>query len=470
MMKEKAKKILISSGYAALFLLIPIVTILLVAIAQGYRFNFQTGQVVTSGLLLMDSQPDSAHISVDGQYQEATTPERLILPAGEYDVSMERDGYRSWRKHVTVLSSGVTRLQYPLLVLNNITTSVFDAPRKIVDFQQSPNHKHIAFGSTDDNGRPVVRILTTADVNEQPRTVYTVPQDLRQQQAAITQLKWAPDSEHLLVTLQSPQDRYQVVVDGVGDDQPVNMTSLLQLPFKDLRFDQKNWREMYWLSPQGLRRIDLGSETVSAVLASDVSTYTVAEDGVYYVRNDGKQADVLALERDNDPRVVVEGLDPAATYRQLQYLQFDDEEYVAFINRTERRVTLVSNLQPARTERRTFNFAADSLRTSPNTRFLLMRSGGTDFRTFDVDENRSHTYSFEGSGPTRLSWFNETHLIGLQGNSVVLFEFDGGNRETIVDGVGSYPAFGDDQGQRIYSVGRSGVNNNLVIHVSQIAR
>lgn len=464
-MNDNVRRVLVNTLRSALFILIPIATIALVALAQGYRLDLTTGRVVTGGLVQLASTPRGAAISIDGEALGETTPERLVLAAGEYEITLTRDGWRQWHKRVNILPTEVTWIQYPILLPGSIVTETNRTPVDLTRFVGSPDRKFIAFVHHDSSG-PKVEILETNQPAAAARLAYRLPANLRGR-AAISRLQWADDSEHLLVTLKLKDARRHVLVDAVGDDESVDITGELRLPLTDLRFDKKNWRELYWLSPEGLRRIDLAGGTVSAVLADNVIDYTVTAEGIFMLRRTDNRLGVYQLARDGRLLTIKDDFHPGHDLAGITYLDYDGTRHIAVINRTQQQVTLISQVTRGPVESRDFGFAATDLVVSPEQRYLLVRAGN-DFATYDLELGRLNRFSLRQEQVGPLSWHDEYHLLTVADGSVIMFEFDGGNQENIADAQAGFTPHSSEDGKLIYSVGRSSVTSDQLINVSRI--
>src|SRR5437870_5101173 len=98
--KQKAHRIRLLVGYVLVGLLVIVATIILLYQAYGFGIN-SSGQVIQSGLVFIASQPSGANILVNG-VQKTQTNARLNLPAGQYTVAVQRDGYRTWQRSIGV--------------------------------------------------------------------------------------------------------------------------------------------------------------------------------------------------------------------------------------------------------------------------------------------------------------------------------------------------------------------------------
>lgn len=457
-MKQRLQQIAKASFYSALTIAIIAVTVLLVTIGRGYFFDFKTGQLSGGGLILVDSEPGNATILIDGEPVERSTAARLSMRADDYLLRLEKEGYRSWEKTLSVVTSEVTWAQYPLLLPVDIETTEVEPLTPPLVLEQSPDQNYLAIASAKD---PQLRVLESGESATRPAFSLTA-----EQLAAgfkIESLQWSVDSEHVLVGLRNPQQLLYVVVSVVNNQDVFNISSDFSLPLDNLQFSTQNWREIYWLSPEGLRKLDLANRTVSAVLASDVTSFRVSADAVFFTQNTKNSSQLARLERDNQVKVLVDDL-PIAGYF-LEYSGYGDNRYVALLNRDSRQVWLYHNpVSPNQQLRKFEHVNADSLQLSFDERFLLMKSGGS-FTTYDSEFENIHRFELSTGDPGALSWLDNFHLLGRGDGQAIMFEFDGGNVETITSAA-NYPVFGSRDRKLLYSVG----SNSAGIPVLQISR
>src|SRR5690242_13947437 len=85
-------------GYILMSTAIILGAYLLVVSAGGFGYDTKTGSVIVNGLLFLDTKPGGADIYINGQNRNTKTAARLILPAGDYSVTLKRDGYREWSR------------------------------------------------------------------------------------------------------------------------------------------------------------------------------------------------------------------------------------------------------------------------------------------------------------------------------------------------------------------------------------
>lgn len=102
------RKVVISS--VALISLLIIITTAAIFFASGYRITREDGQtfVEGTGVIVFTSKPDGARVYVNDRLTTATD-NTINLQPGDYDVRIERDGYFSWQKKISVKQGEVSQ-------------------------------------------------------------------------------------------------------------------------------------------------------------------------------------------------------------------------------------------------------------------------------------------------------------------------------------------------------------------------
>ena len=97
---KRLRQIIIGQGIVAT--IITLTALILLFYAQGYRLNIKNMSVIKTGILVLESLPNQASVFVDGEIQKNKTPIGQSLTPGDYNVSVEKHGYRPWYKKVSV--------------------------------------------------------------------------------------------------------------------------------------------------------------------------------------------------------------------------------------------------------------------------------------------------------------------------------------------------------------------------------
>lgn len=111
---DTTRHILLKVSLVSLFV---IVVVLVIAYARGYRFNPQEGTITSTGILSINSSPKAAKILLNGVLQGATDT-NLTLPYGTYTVEVQKEGYTSWKKTVSLKGEIVMSLSANLFSKN----------------------------------------------------------------------------------------------------------------------------------------------------------------------------------------------------------------------------------------------------------------------------------------------------------------------------------------------------------------
>jgi hypothetical protein len=465
-MARKAKpkihwqRLLIVAGYTVLGSLVVLGTIMLVFIGKGYIFDLESGSFQSGGLILLNSKPADVPIFVNGEDTKKRTAARLQMRADTYDVQLIKAGYRDWRKSLIVEPSQVTYSQYPMMIPDDIRAdNLADLPAP-KNFSQSPNKKWLAVISGSE-----VKVLEAEKT--QLKTVYSLPAVLAAQQVSLSGLYWARDEEHLMLTLASPAGPNALVININNPSEVFDIGSLFGIKPDNLQFSPKDWQQLYWLSPEGLRRVNLSSRTVSAVLAEKVSHLSVNKDLVVLVQNQASSQSVGFLDGDQ-LKLVVDNLPPAN--RAAYHVNYDNRQWLVLHDQDAKSASLYpSDDEPGLAIKPFNNIPVSGLVISPDHRFLVMQNG-PNFATYDFEYERMSRFNLELPQITNLSWFDNFHLLGNSGGQTYLFEFDGGNLEPIAAGLADAPAFGTDNRDHIYLLGQNSSSGVPSLQTVQLKR
>ncbi len=120
--------------YALVFLTVAPILILYTA---GYTYNLKKRAIERNGVLIVDGLPKAARISIDGVDTGKTTPYTFqTLSPGWHTITVEKEGYSSWEKQLTIHPEQVTfannirlwAIKPPTLVLKEPIISLLSNP------------------------------------------------------------------------------------------------------------------------------------------------------------------------------------------------------------------------------------------------------------------------------------------------------------------------------------------------------
>lgn len=128
-------------------LFIAAISIISILVARGY--NFTGSEIKENGILNIISTPEGAKIYINGE-QKATTPKKIELAAGQYEIKIAKENYGEWQKEVLVEASIVsdisatlfpTELSLEQLTFTNLDKAFFSDDGNIAIYvvSQEPN-------------------------------------------------------------------------------------------------------------------------------------------------------------------------------------------------------------------------------------------------------------------------------------------------------------------------------------------
>lgn len=100
-----------------IFVLFLIILAAVIAYARGYRFDFQSRNLSSTGIIAFSSYPKTAKIYIN-DHLKGVTDTNLTLPPGSYKVEIKKDGYNGWSKSIILKGELVISLEPVLFPIN----------------------------------------------------------------------------------------------------------------------------------------------------------------------------------------------------------------------------------------------------------------------------------------------------------------------------------------------------------------
>ncbi len=445
------RRLLVILGYIGLTALVVAATVLLVAYGQGYAYNFKTGRLIRTALVMIESNPSGVLVTKDGKATGKRTSYRSSFESGSYTFSLSKDGYYPWSKQLAVQWPLVTLAQYVILVPRHPATATLDTRSQIVLQSMSKDHRHLAYvtGGVD----PAVYTLDLG--GGKPVKAYT-PRAATPVQGAetVTGLTWSDDASHLLVVSQDTTGQVHrlMAADGSG---AVNLTQQYGFTLTGLTFSDANWRQLYWISADGLRRLDVGSQAVSAVLATNVSQFQVVSGRVLYVQTAELGRTLWSIDSSGRKQELIQALPDSDTYA-MDYTNYRGTDELAVVPSKTHVGTLYTDIYGSNPASRVIARDVDNASFSPDGHLLTFWAAGT-ILTYDLERsallNNVTSYTFNGAQDVRsLTWFDNFHVLENQGGHLIWREFDGTNTVDLGLLTGSFPAYSTSDNRSVIAL------------------
>ncbi len=415
-----ARKSLIIGGYLLATLLVLGGTVLLVAYGNGYTYSFKTGKLVQRGLLLLDSFPGGAAISLGNKSVGEKTPLRRTLQEGLYDFTLTRTGFHTWKKTIQVVPSRVSQHQYVILVPKQLETTQITTFPAISQSLASRDRRRLAFvvPSSDQAG------LWSLDTGNRRQTrLYAPAAPASPEQAeTLTIVDWAYDDSRILIRRTVGSDHSLLLVSSNPNDPPISISDTFGVNPDSLSFSPTNRQQLYWYADGGLRRLDVGNASITNLITEKVAGYGPVGDRVLYVSTATTPASLWVMES-GGPRKKLAAPVPAGTSVSIYSAAFLGEQ-PAGVTATDTRSVMLYRDIFGRPTSKPLAILATSSQFNGSGRFVVLQDAN-QITTYDLQENKSYRLPPLSSQATGLTWFDDYHLLFNHDGMVVLLEYDG---------------------------------------------
>ncbi|HSX41128.1 MAG TPA: PEGA domain-containing protein [Candidatus Saccharimonadales bacterium] len=429
------KRLLVILSYLLAALLIVGGTVLLIAYGNGYSYDFKSGRLQHRGLVILESIPSGAKITVDGKLIKQKTPYRNTFVGGQHDFVVSKDGYRTWHKLIEAIPAQVSLAQYVILMPQHIQAKEVVNRAAISQFMASRDHRRIGYVVptgpdagvwwVDSNSRAQTKIFASAPAND------------TQSAESVQLMAWSDDATHLMVRSQIG-DAVRYLMLSSGGDTPINLTDVFKVDLAVANISPSNWREIYLLSGGELRRLDIAAGSTSPVLADHVMSYSFAGDRVVYVDGSKPTHSLWLMDHGGKKQQLVSAL-PAGEHYSLDFATYIGSAQVAVVNNDTHRAVIYGNVFGNQITRIDVGLPADTAKFNSDGRFLLV-STSSAVGTYDVERDKNYAFSDLNNGATGVNWFDNYHLLLNRGGLIVMTEFDG-NYSNVLTKAGALPAF-----------------------------
>lgn len=434
-------------GYVLMAIAITLGAIILVYGAYGYGFNTKTGGIVQNGLLFVDSQPGGADIYLNDQPQNSKTSARFVLPAGNYKITLKKDGYRSWERTFALTEHSIARYVYPFLfplkpqisVLKNYST----APPLI---SQSPDHRWLLIEVPQSaTGRVAFDEYDTTNPDQPPK-VLTMPSGLLAVGAngsnVLSEVEWSTDNKHLLLKDTTSSGAEFIIFDRDNPAQSFNVNKLFNISPTLVALRNKKIDQFYIFN-QATGNLQIGrtsDASLTPLLTHVLSFRPNGPDLVSYITDQNSSpGQVVARIWDGNKSYPLYTF-AAGNYYLIDMTQFQSHwYYVAGSDSTERVNVYKDPLSGIKNPSigkaiplLSLNITdANKVSFSTNARFMEVEAG-QNLSVYDFETQSAYHYTLTAPLADSLHWMDGHRLIGESGDTVFVTDYDSTNQQLLV--------------------------------------
>ena len=441
---------------------ISVVTVvtLLVFVMLGYRFNRDTSTIQQGGLVQFNSKPEGASVTIGKANLSDTTPSKITVNPGDYDVKMQRAGYLPWGKNVTIEAGEVLWLNYTQLVPTNIETENIATFNSVAQAETSPNGKFYAVFSQ--RARPTVTFVELSDSTPK-KTTLTIPAALLPEGTVSYYIEsWSDDSERLLVSARTKTAVEWLLIKRDDAGETINVSDEYSSSISKLTFDARSSRRLVMVTnTKELRLIDTGAESLSPVVATNVSYVTrYGSDGLFYVHQAAKNEQRVSYRSfGSDKSRELKRFEGKSTVLVAAATYFGDP-HIAISTGSQLDIYKLDSLPSSQSEDAISMASIMSQLLPSQPRFLSLLSSGrfvvaqyaTGVAVYDVELAKYTLTAIKRGLSGELRWLDRYHFYVSDQKSLSVMEFDGANQHVITDLSTNFDAVQSDNGKYIYSL------------------
>ncbi|PID51986.1 MAG: hypothetical protein CR972_04285 [Candidatus Moraniibacteriota bacterium] len=260
----------------------------------GYKHDFSSKIFIHTGsisiapnpqkninILINDKKPQSRLVNfINNSYYISGLHPR------NYEITVQKNGFKPWKKEISVHSGVSTEFWNITLVRNKYEHMLYNL-ENIDQFFPAP--KENIFAATRQLGKTLsIHVFDTE--NNTSTNTFLFPKkeftkDVREN------IEWAPNSKDLIIPLNTTETtKKDYAIAYTKNDLHILLSDHISLPMiHNVRWDPKDENTIYLISNTSLFRTEINPEEKTIILdsvANDVIAYDFTDDGIYLFTTD----------------------------------------------------------------------------------------------------------------------------------------------------------------------------------------
>lgn len=437
-------------------------TILLVALARGWRIDFFSGRIDETGLVIVNSDPGGAQIAANNKLTKNKTPYRIEnVDPGEIKIKLTKEGYRDWTRTAEVFAQEVTFNDYAWLIPTNLKVeqSAKDiSPRSLITDEKN---KKVAFSAV----KPNQALYYQSDIAQKPQVIYAPQINQDTPLTSIQPIAFNSDVNQVLIRENTTKTGYFYVIPISKDRAPVNINTTFGVNPENITFGSTNAADLFLTEKGVLRRLNIDNKTLSSVIADNVLLFTIGKDKVFYLQATKFGTQLWAVDPNSLNKTKILDQVPASTRYALKSNRFSGKDYLGLLVSDSADLYLYSDIY-SNPKSSVIGKDVTNFIFSLNGRYLSI-SDNNQMQTVDLDQGRRYSFKTDLKDLTNWAWINEQHLIAVTGKTTRLIDYDGQNSQILISTTrpGSGIAFGADKTLSVVSEGLPDETSLSTIHL-----
>lgn len=431
--------------YSAMTVAVIIIVTILMFVVLGYQFNERDGRIEQGGLLQFASVPTGATVTLDNNRLSPHTNSKSNVAVGSHSVSFDRDGYRTWKKTISVSAGQIGWLSYARLIPSKIEPTGIRSFANLSGALASPKQNYMILHELADQPSFVLANIqgdtVSYDTLTLPAAGYTAPGAGKTQSFILD--SWSENEAAILVKHVYDDTKEEwLLLDRNSPDRSINISTTFAIQPSKIIFAGKGDRLLFAQTDDIVRRINLDEQTLSRPLASKVTYFTSYDDKTI--------AYAIAANSEQRRSVGYAAIDVSEPVILATYPDDGQPLYVTMSTYFSKRFVVVLHGQtldvtagtlPTKTDKGsmkriitlTVPTGATNLSLEHNSRFAVMQLAD-GYATYDIELNKfdSTKWAVQPTVSRPLQWLDEYMLWSDTGGQLRLYEFDGANQQNIM--------------------------------------
>jgi len=445
---KKRGRVIFFWSLAALFL---IVAPYVVFRAKGYRFDFDRGVFVYSGIISVKSNPQKIDLYVDGELEDSDI-NRIngslnitnLMPR-EYNLTVKADGFQEWSKRVRVRSGLATEFWNVILIKNNYEKKEHSSG-DVSSFFISPKNDFVACTQNLEGGAGVkILDIEKNTISEE----FEIPEMLFDFNSREENIEWSPEGNYLSLPVKKAtetndedyEQEFIYLILQLGEKEIISLNELLgKEKIKNVRWDPREKNYLFFLSKNSLFRANISKAEDLTLIAEDVSSFDLSQNAIYYSQIPKELVFKANLDGQGNREQLTTDF-PQELSQPNEKLIVYDKSRIAFLNQ-DKNLFLYNNEDGKEKVFKKIGERIKGMQFSDDGKKLLYWSENEIFTYFLRDWNVQPTrLANENSSVTRFSekirnvqWFKDyEHVIFNVGNGIKIIELDPRDKRNLMD-------------------------------------
>lgn len=403
-------------------ILVAIGTILIVAFSSGYNIDIFRGEIFSTGLVLLGSNPAGASIKINGRNITQKTPHRLEnFKTGDLTVEYSRKEYKNWLSKYIVRPGQVTFADYALLIPNAIEQNDKFTEIKF-DTLLTSTERNKVFGFLNSPGT-----IYELDESNSPRKIIELPVNPAiQAPVKLTEGQLSRDGLSMFVRANYPEGQPSFFWVDNNNGQFFNIETLLGQKPTDIKFNQRNSKELYNLQGGKIRRLNVDNKQIIDLNISGVASYQIDKDYLYTLENLSpiEQGQFLVrYDYNGNNRYVLAQLQPSSLSRSITTTEYNGQKILAIRDAGNGDLTVFRQAEGKNLVSNIGN-ETNNIVFSPTGRFLSYTQKDT-LKTIDIETG--DRFSAELAAVSSLKWLSNYQIVLSKTDGLYIIDFNGYN-------------------------------------------